>query len=311
MNIAPIVLFVYNRPKHTEEVLRSLAACTYAKEASLYIFSDAAKRPAAAEAVEQVRDIIQHEKWTTCFKQVTIVKAAQNKGLAKSVISGVTQVINEHGHVIVVEDDNRVSEDFIDYMSRALEFYQNNPKVGFIGAYKVPIPIPKDYRHDVFLMGRGSSYSWATWKDRWDLVDWDVSDYETFRKDKAARVHFNEYGEDRAAMLDAQMAGSIDSWAIRFGYAMFKNNRYAILPVKTRVENIGFDGSGVHNVATDTRFLVKIDSDLQPAVFEDVNVDPRIKKSFVQLFRVPLKLKIKRMLKKRLNFAHKGRGRAL
>ncbi len=298
MNIAPIVLFVYNRPKHTAEVLRTLANCTHAKEVPLYIFSDAAKKPAAADAVEQVRAIVEDPRWTKCFYKVTVVKAEQNKGLAKSVITGVTQVINAHGSVIVVEDDNRVAEDFIDYMCRGLEFYRDNEKIGFIGAYKVPIEIPADYTHDVFLMGRGSSYSWATWKDRWDLVDWEVKDYETFRKDRKARARFNEYGDDRSDMLDSQMAGAIDSWAIRFSYAMFKHGRYAILPVKTRVENIGFDGSGVHNLAEETRFLVKIDENLPPAMFEDVELDLRIKKAFVAMFKASPILKLKRMLKR-------------
>ena len=309
MNVAPVVLFVYNRPKHTAEVLRSLAACTYAKQTPLYIFSDAAKKPSVVEAVERVRAMISDEMWLTCFKQVTIVQAEQNKGLAKSVISGVTQVIDEYGRVIVVEDDNRVSKDFIDYMSRALEFYKDNQKIGLIGAYKAPVPIPEDYKYDVFLMGRGSSYAWGTWKDRWDLVDWDVSDYEQFRKDKEIRMRFNEYGEDRSDMLDAQMAGNINSWAIRFSYAMFKQNRYAILPVKTRVENIGFDGTGVHNGATDTRFLVKIDADLKPAIFADVEMDLRIKEAFARLFKVPLNIKVKQKLRKFREIVRGRRGR--
>ena len=298
MIVPPIVLFVYNRPFQTNEVLQSLARCTHAKEVSLYIFSDAAKKPSAQQQVEQVRAIIEQECWKEAFYHVTIIKAEKNKGLAKSVISGVTQVINEYGRVIVVEDDNRVAVDFIDYMARALEFYESNVKIGFVGAYKAPIQLPSDYKHDVFLMGRGSSYSWATWKDRWDLVDWEVSDYPAFRKDKTLRKRFDEYGEDRSAMLDSQMAGKIDSWAIRFSYAMFKNDRYAILPAKTRVENIGFDGSGVHNVAADQRFVVRIEENLKPVVFENVSVDDRIKKQFVRLFKVPFKLKMKRFLKR-------------
>lgn len=295
--MVPVVLFVYSRPFHTEEVLKSLAACTYARETPLYIFSDAPKKESAVGAVTKVRQIITDEKWKSAFQSVTVIAAEMNKGLAKSVISGVTQVIDEYGRVIVVEDDNRVAVDFIDYMRRGLEYYRNNQKIGFIGAYKAPIKLPEDYKHDVFLMGRGSSYSWATWKDRWDLVDWEVSDYETFRKDRKARAQFNEYGEDRSAMLDSQMAGKIDSWAIRFSYAMFKHNLHAILPVKTRVENIGFDGSGVHNVANENRFLVQIEENLRPIVFEDVELDSRIKKEFVKLFKVPLPLKIKRLIK--------------
>ena len=296
MKFAPIVLFVYNRPKHTQEVLRSLSECKYAKDTCLYIFSDAAKKPAAEEAVEQVRGIVDDPKWASFFRQITVIKAEKNKGLANSVIIGVTQVIHEHGSVIVVEDDNRVSNDFIDYMCRGLEFYEKNQKIGFLGGYTAPISIPEDYKHDVFIMGRGSSYSWATWKDRWDRVDWEMRDYKTFRKDFKARARFNAYGDERSALLDSQMAGRVDSWAIRFSYAMFKHNYYAILPVKTRVENNGFDGTGVHNTAGETRFLVKIEENLAPAKFENVELDPRIKKEFIKMFKAPLRVKLKRML---------------
>lgn len=297
MKFAPIVLFVYSRPKHTQAVLCSLSKCKYAKDTCLYIFSDAAKKPAAEKAVEQVREIINDPKWSTLFRQVTVTMADENKGLAKSVISGVTQVINEHGSVIVVEDDNRLAEDFIDYMCRGLEFYENNSKIGFVGAYTMPIAIPEDYKHDVFIMGRGSSYSWATWKDRWDLVDWEMRDYSAFRKDHKARARFNEYGDDRSALLDSQMFGRVDSWAIRFSYAMFKHNYFAVLPVKTRVENIGFDGTGVHNTAGETRFLVKIEDNTPSVKFEDVEIDPRIKKEFTKMFKASVRVKLRRMLR--------------
>lgn len=297
MKFAPIVLFVYSRPKHTLEVLQSLSECRYAKDVCLYIFSDAPKKPSANQPVAEVRRIIDDPKWTACFRNVTVIKALENKGLANSVISGVTQIINEYGSVIVVEDDNRLAEDFIDYMCRGLEFYEKNPHIGFIGAYTAPISIPEDYEHDVFIMGRGSSYSWATWKDRWDLVDWEMRDYDIFRKNYKARTRFNEYGDDRSSMLDSQMAGRIDSWAIRFSYAMYKHNYFAVLPVKTRVENNGFDGTGVHNTAGETRFLVKIDENLSPVKFEDVALDPRIKKEYVKMFKASLAVKIKRMLR--------------
>ncbi|MBO4983389.1 MAG: glycosyltransferase [Clostridia bacterium] len=297
MKLAPIVLFVYNRPYQTKEVLSSLSACDYARESDLYIFADAAKKEAAVPNVQEVRKTVNDSQWKNLFKTVNVIEAENNKGLAKSVISGVTQVIGEHGRVIVVEDDNRVAPDFLDYMNRALDFYENNPKIGFIGAYKAPIKIPDDYNHDVFTMGRGSSYSWATWKSTWDLVDWEVKDYPQFKKDKKARKLFDEYGEDRSQMLDAQMSGKIDSWAIRFSYSMFKNNKYAILPTKTRVENIGFDGSGVHNVAADKRFAVTIEKDLKPAKFENLEVDERIKRAYVSKFKIPFKIKLKRFVR--------------
>ena len=295
--MTPVVLFVYNRPLHTKEVLQSLSDCMYAKEVILYIFSDAPKNEKAVETVQQVRSIIADEKWKNCFHEVIVIEAEKNKGLATSVITGVTQVVDKHGQVVVIEDDNRVAKDFIDYMRRGLEFYRDNPQIGSIGAFKIPFALPKDYQHDVFLMGRSTSYAWATWKDRWDLIDWDVSDYETFRNNRKERARFDEYGADRSHMLDAQMQGRIDSWAIRFSYAMFKHNLFAILPVQTRVENTGFDGTGVHNGKKNKRFIARIDPDMKPAEFENVELDLRIKKRYAAVFKPSFKGRIKRFVK--------------
>lgn len=300
MKFAPIVLFVYNRPEHTRIALQSLSECQYADQSDLYIFADQAKNEKAKEKVEQVRRIIKEDIWKRKFAEVNITEASQNKGLANSVISGVTQVINKYGQVIVVEDDNRVAPDFLDYMNRGLEYYEHNDRIGEIGGYCAPIRIPDDYPYDVFAMGRGSSYAWASWKDRWDQIDWEVTDYKQFKNNPKKRRAFNEYGEDLFQMLEGQMEGNIDSWAIRSAYSKFKNGLLCIMPVKTRVENQGFDGTGVHNVAADTRFVVKIEQNLKPVTFANVEVDSRIKKAFVAQFKIPISIKIKRKVKKLL-----------
>lgn len=300
MKLAPIVLFVYNRPQHTKIALQSLSECQYADQSVLYIFADQAKNEKAKEKVCQVRRIIKEDIWKRKFAQVNITEASQNKGLANSVISGVTQVINKYGRVIVVEDDNRVAPDFLDYMNRGLEYYEHNDRIGEIGGYCAPIRIPDDYPYDVFAMGRGSSYAWASWKDRWDQIDWEVTDYKQFKNNPKKRRAFNEYGEDLFQMLEGQMEGNIDSWAIRSAYSKFKNGLLCIMPVKTRVENQGFDGTGVHNVAADTRFVVKIEQNLKPVTFANVEVDSRIKKAFVAQFKIPISIKIKRKVKKLL-----------
>ena len=300
MKFAPIVLFVYNRPEHTRIALQSLSECQYADQSALYIFADQAKNEKAKEKVEQVRRIIKEDIWKRKFAEVNITEASQNKGLANSVISGVTQVINKYGQVIVVEDDNRVAPDFLDYMNRGLEYYEHNDRIGEIGGYCAPIRIPDDYPYDVFAMGRGSSYAWASWKDRWNQIDWEVTDYKQFKNNPKKRRAFNEYGEDLFQMLEGQMEGNIDSWAIRSAYSKFKNGLLCIMPVKTRVENQGYDGTGVHNVAADTRFVVKIEQNLKPVTFANVEVDSRIKKAFVAQFKIPISIKIKRKVKKLL-----------
>ena len=137
--LAPIALFVYNRPRHTLRTLEALAANPLAKKSTLYIFADDVKKNANNTAhvnVQQVRRIILSQQWC---KEVIIEKAKGNKGLAQSIVDGVTKVVQKHGKVIVLEDDIVVSKGFLQYMNDALIFYKREESVMHIAAYLPPI----------------------------------------------------------------------------------------------------------------------------------------------------------------------------
>ena len=128
--LAPIVLFVYNRLDHTQGVIETLLKNTLAKESEFYIFSDAAKTENGVEKVNEVRKFIQDNSWHTGFKKVSIVEAEKNKGLAKSIIGGVSDIIQKYGKVIVLEDDLKLSPYFLEYVNDALEYYREDEKSG-------------------------------------------------------------------------------------------------------------------------------------------------------------------------------------
>src|SRR5689334_19947926 len=117
MNLAPITLFVYNRPEHTRRTVEALLKNELAAESDLFIFSDAPKKPESDESVRMVRDYIHA---ITGFKSVTIIERDRNWGLADSIIDGVTSVVNQYGRIIVLEDDLVVSAHFLEYMNTAL-----------------------------------------------------------------------------------------------------------------------------------------------------------------------------------------------
>ena len=150
------------------------------------------------------------------FKSVTIIKAESNRGLANSVINGVSEIINRFGRVIVVEDDLVTTPDFLSYMNRALDFYRDDPKIWSISGYSFKMKIPKSYKHDIFLSYRASSWGYATWADRWNTVDWELKDYQQFSKDWKMQHVLNRGGRDLSLMVHDQVEGRIDSWAIRW-----------------------------------------------------------------------------------------------
>lgn len=297
MMLAPVVLFVYNRLDHTQHVVETLSRNHLAKESELYVFSDAAKNENASEKVEAVRSFIQEETWHEGFKNVTIVEAQKNKGLANSVIDGVSKIIEQYGRVIVVEDDLVLSPFFLDYMNGALDFYENEENIWSISGYSFPMKSMKHYPHDVFYSYRGCSWGWATWSDRWKTVDWDVKDYRKASGDSEWIRRFNRGGGDLFGMLQAQMEGKIDSWAIRWCFAQCNQEKYTIYPKYSYLGNDGCDGSGT-NCGYEDSTSSAIEREAFQCRYEKLQLDKKVVREFYLYYTDTLKKKIVRNIKK-------------
>lgn len=301
--IAPVVIFVYNRPNHTIQTIESLAINYLAKETDLFIFSDAAKDEKSIEKVKLVRDYIDKLADRKLFKTINIIKAKSNKGLANSVISGVSEIVELYGKVIVLEDDLKSSKDFLQYMNDALDYYQRDGKIWSISGYTFKINVPQYYKSQVYITYRGCSWGWATWKDRWENVDWNVSDYDKFKGDLNLRKKMNRGGRDMSTMLDWQMQGKIDSWAIRWCYTQSKLNMFTVYPVVSRIQNLGCDGTGTHSGLT-AKFETTLNKNYEKIVFDKPCLDSIINKTFRDkygtaflYFIITVKTCIKRILK--------------
>lgn len=243
---APIILFVYNRLEHTLKTIEALRKNELASESILYVFSDGPKEDATEEQKNKIVHVRNYIHTITGFKQIIIEEAPFNKGLANSVIYGVTKVINKHGKVIVIEDDIVTHPFFLRFMNDCLERYEDRKDIFMIGGYNMKFKFPWWYRRDVYAVHRSCSWGWGTWKERWEKADWNVSDYNLMLNNTLLQEKFNRGGKDMFPMLKAQMEGNIDSWAIRWDYCLYKNNATCIRPAYTLVKNCGLDGSGVH-----------------------------------------------------------------
>lgn len=293
MSTAPVILFVYSRPDHTAATLRALAANRLASDTDLIIFADGPKHAGHAAGVVAARAVA---RAAVGFASVTLHESTVNKGLAASIIGGVSQVFETHDRVIVVEDDIVTAPGFLDYLNQALTAYQRNSRVFAACGYSYPpslVPLPSDYSDDVYLSRRPAPWGWATWRDRWAQVDWSVATYARFMRDSAARARFEEGGWDMTGQLRAQMEGRIDSWALRFSYAKLCADAFTVLPTAALAANIGNDGTGVHCFATN-QYDVALAETAQSWVFPpDIAPDPRIMRAFHTAFRPPLPQQLK------------------
>lgn len=246
-NLAPVILFLYNRLDHTKRTVEALQRNDLAAESDLYVFCDGPKQNATSEQLLKVQEVQSFAEHITGFRNVFIKKQSQNKGLANSVISGVSEVTKKYGRVIVVEDDIVTHPFFLRFMNDALVFYGNDKRIFTIGGMTDKIDIPKNYKKDVLVSQRVESWGWATWADRWFSAEWDISKYSIWgRNQKKGIKQLCRGGDDLWRMLQMQNQKKIDSWAVRWQYNMSNQNKYCLRPVLSFVVNVGLDGSGVH-----------------------------------------------------------------
>ncbi|MCX6715601.1 MAG: glycosyltransferase [Candidatus Taylorbacteria bacterium] len=241
MTPAPIALFVYNRPEHTRKTIEALRANTLAGESELFIFSDGPKNTEQKKAVREVRDYI---KTITGFRRIEIVERAENFALSKSIISGVTDIVNRYSKIIVMEDDLVTSPYFLKYMNEGLELYKNEKSVASIHGYVYP---SKKTLPETFFLRGADCWGWATWKRAWKAFELDGNKLLIELEKKGLISKFDLDGTyDFSATLKRQIDGRCDSWAIRWHASAFLVNMLTLYPGRSLVNNIGRDGSGTH-----------------------------------------------------------------
>ncbi|WP_289662497.1 sugar transferase [Flavobacterium panacagri] len=257
MELAPIVLFTYKRLDELKKTVEALQKNPLARKSDLFIFSDAEKTDVDILIVKEVREYIRS---IDGFKSVTIYESPTNKGLATSIISGVSKILELHESVIVLEDDLISTNNFLDFMNQALEIYQNEDKVFSISGFSFNLKIETEYFEDVYFLNRGWSWGWATWKNKWENIDWDIKDYHEFIKNKKHQKEFSKGGSDLNAMLKKQMHNNLDSWAIRWFYNQFKSGGLTVYPLQSKIINEGFGINATHTKGSNRRYIPIIDN---------------------------------------------------
>jgi len=291
-SLAPICLFVYSRLQETKQTIESLQRNKLATESQLFIFSDGEKNQKTQDAVCAVREYIHT---INGFKKVTVIESKTNKGLANSIISGVSEIVNKFGKVIVLEDDLIFSTNFLAFMNEALNYYENEKRILNISGYAFDLKYPAGYKYDVAFSYRFSSWGWAIWKDRWVEIDWEMKDYKLYKWDILKQIKFSRGGSDLANMLYRQMNGKIDSWAIRFDYHHFKYDYLDVFPVKSKVSYDGFSSEATHtSLKTDAYDTTLDDSNETEFVFKElVKPDKNITKQFYKHYSFKTRLRNK------------------
>jgi hypothetical protein len=278
---APILLIVFNRPDHTAQVLNALKNNPLGCESVLHVFSDAPRGPQDEEAVRQVRDIIRQ---ASGFKEIIVHESQSNMGCSKSVLSAIGHVLSLEDRCIIVEDDILVAPLFLEYMNKALAFYENDEKIFSVSAYRPEFKMPASYKEDTYVLGRSCVWGWGTWKKAWDKISVDPDEVKRGLSEPNIRKSFAEQGEDWLRTFEKDP----EIWDLRVSYGLWKSGLYTVMPAQSLTWNIGRDGSGVHyNGKALKTFKTYVFPTMLPELKHHDSIDENVRKAYCKFAHKP------------------------
>lgn len=264
INTAPVLLFVFARPDHTERTLKALAENCLADQTDLIVYADGARTDMDLPAIVAVRNIVKSARG---FRSIRIVERDSNYGLARNIIEGVTEAFINHERVIVLEDDLVTSPLFLKFMNSALEEYQSTDGVWHISGWNYPIQT--EGLGDAFFLRVMNCWGWATWRDRWKHFEKDTEKLiSNFKPGMIRQFDLDGFGEFWSQIL-LNRKGVINTWAIYWYATIFLRKGLCLNPALSYVGNIGLDGSGTHRCQDNDRYLTELNRNPDPR-FPDV-----------------------------------------
>jgi hypothetical protein len=268
----PIAIFAYNRPRHLRQLFDSLLQCARLDECQVHIFCDGAKKPEHESGVQATRQCV--DEFSGRLDAV-VIKREQNLGLAHSIVSGVTDLCEQFGRVIVLEDDFILHPFFLDFMLHSLDRYADEERVAQVAGFTFPINMPA--KSDALFLPLTTSWGWATWQRAWKLFSWDIeSALQILDSDLQIRTQFDLDGAyPFLDMLHLIAEGKVDSWAIRWYWCTFTAHKLTLYPRRSLVWQNGFDEAATNTSAERSGAQTSLEGFLQeewhnPISFPDI-----------------------------------------
>jgi len=286
---APIVLFCYNRLDHLKKTINSLKKNKLSKFSKLIIFSDGPKNKHDELKINILRKYLKKIKG---FKSIDIKEELNNKGLAQNIIDGLNNTFSKYSSAIILEDDLILSNNFLKYMNEGLYLYKNKKKIISIHAYSYPIKFTKNDPDYFFLRG-ADCWGWATWSRSWKLFNKNGNFLKKKLIEKKLVKQFNFNNSfNYMKMLENQITGKNNSWAIRWYASAFIKNKLTLYPKNSFVKNIGIDGSGTHGFES----------------YDTFNINKFQNKSYKKIANLNLKIEENKLMKKKIELYFQKNG---
>lgn len=299
---APILISVYNRLDHLKQCIASLQTNSLSIETDLYVVSDAAFVSVDNIRVRAIRDYLTHVKG---FRRVVAINRDHNLGSYRSIKEALNTVIERHGRVIFLEDDNVVAPNFLEFVNTGLDFYAADSSIFSISGYQYRVNIPESYPHAVYAWQGFSAWGVGIWFDRWQTIDWCYPAAADLQWGKPLRRGLDRIGEHVARQMQLDIARGRQIIDVMISYFLYRVQKYSVFPVVSKVRNVGHDGTGEHGHITDVYAQQIIDTGLPWQFVADLKPDKQIDQILRRHFSLSLRARLALLLSGKLTFQQK------
>ncbi len=196
-------------------------------------------------------EVIDYAKKISGFKSVNLFIRDFNFGFVDNFYKAIERVFEEYDRVIVSEDDNVFSEDFLAFINKGLNFYEDNSKVFSVCAYNYPIDSSSDACDEGFYFSKFfSAWGFGVWKNRWEEIEWSkeviLDKTRDFLKNYKNVYKYNKTANNLVLNLIYMIKNNTIYGDSYISLHQYLSDKYSVFPVIARVRNIGHDGSGIH-----------------------------------------------------------------
>ncbi len=245
-----VFILAYKRLKHLKKTIFYLKKNIHKKD-TIYIFMDNYSSDQSKKDINEIKKVkiflsqLSKKKYKVIFRK-------KRFGMKKNWISAYNFMFKKYNKVICLEDDIIINKNFIKFMTYYLNHYEKNKKIMNITGFSTKINLPKDYKYDCFLTKRSMSWGQGSWRRVWKKFSLIKESHKQILLNNNNKYKLISAGQDllRTMTLDHfKFAESIQVWWI---WNILRNEGYSINPVKTLVNNIGYDGTGYHSKIGDS-----------------------------------------------------------
>ncbi|MCR4661444.1 MAG: glycosyltransferase [Clostridia bacterium] len=246
---APILVPTLNRYEQLEKCVYSLSLNYEAQFTDLFIALDYPPSKKYYAGYKKVCDYVYGP--ISGFRSVTIIKRNKNYGPTRNINEARKQIFNTYNRLIISEDDNVFSSKFLKYINNYLDLFEDDSDVIGICGYSCPIDTVEDNNNIYLCDNCFSSWGYGDWKNKY-YDYFDKLTMKKFRKYLYNNVKMNELLKTNprsfAYYFQIIMGFKLyDTDLVRQLFMLFEN-KTCVMPKKSLVRNIGWDGSGVHKI---------------------------------------------------------------